>query len=96
MTETLFHAPDEFRKNAWIMTMDEYRAMYTQSIEDPDTFWAGMADNFHWEKNGTGSGNTTIICPKARSLSSGSSMGKPISVTTAWTGTCPSEKTKPR
>ena len=50
MTETLFHAPDEFRKTAWIKTMDEYQAMYTQSIEDPDTFWAGMADTFYWEK----------------------------------------------
>ncbi|MCA1793542.1 MAG: AMP-binding protein, partial [Desulfobacteraceae bacterium] len=50
MTETLFHAPDEFRKNAWIKTMEEYQGMYNQSIENPDTFWAKMADNFYWEK----------------------------------------------
>ncbi|MFO7913417.1 MAG: acetate--CoA ligase, partial [Desulfotignum sp.] len=50
MTEYTFHAPDEFRKNAWIKTMDEYQTMYKQSMEDPDTFWAGMAENFYWEK----------------------------------------------
>ncbi|MDZ7641833.1 MAG: acetate--CoA ligase [Desulfurivibrio sp.] len=50
MTETLFHAPDEFRKNAWIKTMEEYQGMYNQSIENPDTFWANMAENFYWEK----------------------------------------------
>ncbi len=45
-----FHAPDEFRENAWIKNMDEYQAMYKKSIEQPDAFWAGMADNFYWEK----------------------------------------------
>ena len=50
MTEYTFHAPDEFRKTAWIKTMDEYQALYKQSLEDPDTFWAGMAENFYWEK----------------------------------------------
>jgi acetyl-CoA synthetase len=50
MTQNLFHASDEFRKNAWIKTMDEYQAMYRLSMEDPDTFWADMAANFYWEK----------------------------------------------
>ncbi|MDA8136061.1 MAG: acetate--CoA ligase [Desulfobacteraceae bacterium] len=50
MSEFKFHAPDEFRKNAWVKTMDEYRAMYDRSIQKPDEFWAEMAERFYWEK----------------------------------------------
>ncbi len=50
MSEFKFHAPDKFRANAWVKSMDEYKAMYDQSISDPDTFWAEMANNFYWEK----------------------------------------------
>ena len=45
-----FHAPDEYRKNAWIKTLEEYETMYLRSIEKPDEFWADMAGRFHWEK----------------------------------------------
>ncbi|CCK78690.1 acetate--CoA ligase [Desulfobacula toluolica] len=50
MSEFKFHAPDEYRKNAWIKTMDEYKQMYDQSIEKPEEFWTQMADQFYWEK----------------------------------------------
>jgi acetyl-CoA synthetase len=50
MSEFKFHAPDEYRENAWVKSMDEYKELYKQSIEDPETFWAKMADQFYWEK----------------------------------------------
>jgi acetyl-CoA synthetase len=50
MNENIFHAPDKFRKNAWIQSMDEYRAMYKKSVEDPEGFWAEIAETFYWEK----------------------------------------------
>ena len=50
MSEFKFHAPDEFRKNAWVKTIDQYKEMYNRSIEKPDEFWAEMADQFYWEK----------------------------------------------
>jgi acetyl-CoA synthetase len=50
MNEFIFHAPETHRKNAWIKTLDEYETMYTQSVEDPDGFWARMAETFYWEK----------------------------------------------
>ncbi|WP_304511661.1 acetate--CoA ligase [Desulfobacula sp.] len=50
MSEFKFHAPDEYRENAWIKTIDEYKEMYNRSIEKPDEFWAEMAEQFHWEK----------------------------------------------
>lgn len=50
MTDYKFRASDEHRQNAWIKTQAEYETLYRQSIENPDTFWAGMAENFYWEK----------------------------------------------
>ncbi|MCP4721831.1 MAG: acetate--CoA ligase [Desulfobacteraceae bacterium] len=50
MSEFKFHAADEHRKNAWVKSMDEYKTLYKQSIEDPETFWGDMAEQFYWEK----------------------------------------------
>jgi len=50
MSEFKFHAPDEYRKNAWVKTIDEYKEMYNRSIEKPDEFWTEMAEQFYWEK----------------------------------------------
>ena len=53
MTEFKFHAPDDYRKTAWIKNKDEYLAMYEKSINDPEGFWAEMADQFYWHKKWT-------------------------------------------
>lgn len=50
MSEFKFHAPDEHRENAWVKSMDEYKELYNRSIENPDEFWAEMADQFYWER----------------------------------------------
>lgn len=50
MTEFRFSASDEYRENAWIKSMDEYKQLYHRSINDPEGFWGEMADAFHWEK----------------------------------------------
>ncbi|MEO6949514.1 MAG: acetate--CoA ligase [Ginsengibacter sp.] len=33
-----------------IKSYDEYKAVYKKSIEDPEKFWAGIAENFAWKK----------------------------------------------
>ena len=33
-----------------IHSMESYRAEYRKSIEDPENFWAGIAENFQWKK----------------------------------------------
>ncbi|HET8573986.1 MAG TPA: acetate--CoA ligase [Edaphocola sp.] len=33
-----------------INTPEEYRSTYQKSIEDPDAFWADIAENFQWKK----------------------------------------------
>ena len=45
-----FSPPAELKNNAWIKSYDEYKEMYDRSINDPDGFWADMAENFHWNK----------------------------------------------
>ncbi len=50
MSEYRFHASDEHRQNAWVKTFEEYQTSYQQSVEDPETFWAKMAETFYWEK----------------------------------------------
>jgi hypothetical protein len=31
-------------------SIDQYREMYAQSINDPDKFWGEIADTFYWKK----------------------------------------------
>jgi acetyl-CoA synthetase len=33
-----------------IRSFDQYRAAYKKSVEDPEGFWASVADNFQWHK----------------------------------------------
>jgi len=33
-----------------IHSMESYRAEYKKSIEDPENFWAGIAEHFQWKK----------------------------------------------
>ncbi|MCH8961096.1 MAG: hypothetical protein IH820_07145, partial [Bacteroidetes bacterium] len=43
------HEPSEsFRARAHVKSMDEYRAMYRRSIEDPEGFWGEQAQRLTW------------------------------------------------
>jgi acetyl-CoA synthetase len=46
----VFPPPPEFSAKAHIGSLAEYEALYKQSIEDPETFWAGVAKELHWFK----------------------------------------------
>ena len=46
----VFPPPEEFSKHAYIKSLEQYEAMYKQSIEDPEAFWAGIAKELHWFK----------------------------------------------
>jgi acetyl-CoA synthetase len=46
-----FPPPDWFSKKAYIKNMADYEELYKRSIEDPDGFWAEMAEeNITWYK----------------------------------------------
>ncbi len=46
----VFPPPAEFSAKAHIKSLEEYEALYEQSIEDPEKFWAGVASELHWFK----------------------------------------------
>jgi len=48
--ERLFPPSPPFSEKAYIKGMDEYNALYKRSIEDPDGFWAEMAEILDWYK----------------------------------------------
>ena len=48
-----FPPSKEFSKKAHIKSMEEYEKLYKRSVEDPDGFWAEMAEKiFHGIKSG--------------------------------------------
>ncbi|HEX2918958.1 MAG TPA: acetate--CoA ligase [Edaphobacter sp.] len=46
----VFPPPMEFSITAHLTRLDQYEAMYTKSIEDPEAFWAEVAEDLHWFK----------------------------------------------
>ena len=46
----LYPPPADLAAAAHVKSLDEYKAMYRQSIDDPETFFGNMARQFHWEK----------------------------------------------
>ncbi|MBT3605292.1 MAG: acetate--CoA ligase [Candidatus Latescibacteria bacterium] len=45
-----YHAPESFSSNAHVSSLEDYQEMYQRSVDDPEGFWAGIADSFHWFK----------------------------------------------
>jgi acetyl-CoA synthetase len=46
----LFPPPPEFSAKAHIKSLEQYEALYQESIEDPERFWATVAGDLHWFK----------------------------------------------
>jgi len=49
-SDGVFTPPTAFSQNAYFNSMDEYRKQYQESVQDPDAFWGGVAEEFHWYK----------------------------------------------
>lgn len=45
-----FPPPEEVKKAAHISGVDEYDALYDESVSDPEGFWARMADILDWDR----------------------------------------------
>ncbi|MGD9973004.1 MAG: acetate--CoA ligase [Desulfatirhabdiaceae bacterium] len=46
--DRIYPPPEAFQKNAGIRSLEEYRAMYQQSIEHPKAFWSQQAEELNW------------------------------------------------
>jgi len=64
MEETrVFQPSDEIKKKAYIKTVDEYKAMYKKSIDDPTDSGVSRQRNLNGSKNGTKFRNGTLANP---------------------------------
>ncbi len=45
-----FEPPQAFRERAHIQSLEQYRALYARSIEDPEGFWGEQAESLVWQK----------------------------------------------
>ena len=50
MTVKVYKPSIEASKNAWISDLDQYQKLYDESINNPDEFWAGIAERITWTK----------------------------------------------
>jgi acetyl-CoA synthetase len=48
--QRVFPPPDAFRQAAHLRSLDEYRAAYARSLEDPEAFWAEQAEALVWSR----------------------------------------------
>ncbi len=46
----VFAPSPEFSAKAHIKSLEQYEALYKESIENPEKFWAGVAEELHWFK----------------------------------------------
>ncbi|HSG78291.1 MAG TPA: acetate--CoA ligase [Acidimicrobiia bacterium] len=46
--DRVFHPSEAFVRDARCNSLDAYRAMYEESVTDPDTFWARVAGELEW------------------------------------------------
>jgi len=49
-TELVFPPPPEFAARARIQSLEQYRALYRRSIDDPKGFWSEMARELVWDR----------------------------------------------
>jgi acetyl-CoA synthetase len=45
-----FPPPPEFKNNAYISSLEQYRALYDESLRDPEGFWGKIAEELFWFK----------------------------------------------
>jgi acetyl-CoA synthetase len=46
----LFKPPASFSRKAHIGSMEQYKEMHKRSLDDPNAFWGGIAEELHWFK----------------------------------------------
>ena len=62
MEKRVFDPPKAFVEEAHIKSMEEYKALYRRSIEDPQNFWAEMGEEYlDCSRNGTGRWKNIVL-----------------------------------
>ncbi|QOY63895.1 acetate--CoA ligase [Lysobacter sp. H21R4] len=59
MPRDIYPVPADFAANTRV-NREQYQALYKQSLDDPDGFWAGVAERLEWMKTPTKIKNTSF------------------------------------
>ena len=54
LADEVYLPPADLSKGAHCSSMEQYDRLYKQSIEQPDLFWAEIAEQFYWRQQPTG------------------------------------------
>ncbi|MBI3931959.1 MAG: acetate--CoA ligase [Acidobacteria bacterium] len=46
----IFEPPSTFRQAAHVKSLEEYRALYRRSVDEPEAFWGEQAESLRWSK----------------------------------------------
>lgn len=50
----IFNPPSKGGENAYVKNIEEYKAQYKRSMDDPEGYWADRTEELiTWDKNGT-------------------------------------------
>lgn len=49
-----FDVKTEYFEHAHVKTIDQYRALHKESVENPESFWTKIADKFYWKEKWSG------------------------------------------
>jgi acetyl-CoA synthetase len=52
--ETLFQPPSSLQAEAHVKSLQEYKQLYDESVNDPESFWRRVYDQFYWKSGPTG------------------------------------------
>ena len=53
MTTSLYDPPSRVSAHAHVQSMQQYRQMHAQSVENPPEFWGRIAEEFYWKEKPT-------------------------------------------
>jgi acetyl-CoA synthetase len=48
--DRVFQPSEEFRRSARLSSLEEYQALYRESLDKPEQFWSRIASELHWFK----------------------------------------------
>lgn len=52
--DSVFNPTEAMSKGAHCSSMEQYKQMYEQSVNDPEKFWSKIAEDFYWKSPPTG------------------------------------------
>ena len=50
MGDLVFNPNQNLSHKAHVKSLQQYREMYTESVEEPEKFWSRIAERLHWYK----------------------------------------------